>query len=171
MKKIGANGQKTLKTLHLITICLWLGGAVAINIMPLVMAPAQSGGELFGYDLARKFLDDFIIIPGAMGCLLTGLFICWLTPWGFFKHRWLVVKWALTIASILFGALVIGPFINDQPPISAELGLEALTDAVYAANFSQGLILGFLQTLVIIFLVVISVLKPWRRRAATGSEA
>lgn len=165
MGNLNARGQRILKIFHLICAGLWIGGAVALNLMIAALGPARSGAELLGYDVARKFVDDLIIIPGAMGCLLSGLLISILTPWGFFKHRWVTVKWILTVACILFGTFVLGPMINGQPPISLALGLEALADPVYTANRDHNLLWGILQALLIFFMVVISVLKPWKKAA------
>jgi hypothetical protein len=86
-----------------------------------------------------------------------------LTPWGFFKHRWVAWKWILTVACILFGTFVLGPMINGQPAISAALGLDALADPAYQANRSNNLLGGGLQLLAIFFMVVISTLKPWKK--------
>ncbi len=165
MGNLNARGQRILKIFHLICAGLWIGGAVALSLMIAALGPALSGAELLGYDVARKFVDDLIIIPGAMGCLLSGLLISVFTPWGFFKHRWVTVKWILTVACILFGTFVLGPMVNGQPPISLALGLEALTDPVYMANRDRNLLWGGLQVLLIFFMVAISVLKPWKKAA------
>lgn len=164
MKKLGARGQKILKILHLIMAGLWIGGAVTMNLMLLALGPAESGGELHGYDLALQLLDYLVIIPGAVGCLLSGLFISWLTPWGFFQHRWVALKWLLTLFCILFGTFVLGPLIDSQPPISAALGLEALRDAAYTTNHSNNITGGLITTALIISMVIISVFKPWKNK-------
>ena len=165
MKKFGAHGQRILKITHLLLAGLWLGGALALNLMISVLGPGQSGGELLGYDLARKFVDDFIIIPGALGCLLSGLLISLFTPWGFFRHRWVAIKWFLTVAGIIFGTFYLGPRVNSQPFLSLELGLAAATDPVYLANRLTNIVGGWAQMAVLIFMVIISVLKPWKKRS------
>ena len=33
MKQFSANGQKWLKSFHLLFACLWAGGAVAVNVI------------------------------------------------------------------------------------------------------------------------------------------
>jgi hypothetical protein len=164
MKKLGSTGQKILKITHLILASMWICGAITLNLMLLLLEPAQNGGVLHGYDLAIKFVDDLIIIPGAVGCLISGLFISWLTAWGFFRHRWVAVKWVLTVVCILAGTFIIGPFVNGQPPISLALGIEALSDTTYIANHSGNIIGGMIQLSSLIFILVISVLKPWRKR-------
>ena len=163
MKKFSFRGQRILKIIHLLLAGLWIGGAFSICLMTAALGPGQSGGELLGYDLARKFVDDFIIIPGAMGCLMSGLFISLTTPWGFFKHRWVAVKWILTVACIIFGTFYLGPRTNGQPPLTIEMGLAAAADPVYLANRLENIVGGLVQMAVLIFMVVISVLKPWKR--------
>ena len=170
MKKFRARGQRILKIIHLLFACLWLGGALALCLMVVALGPGQSGGELLGYDLARKFVDDFIIIPGAIGSLLSGLFISFCTPWGFFKHRWVTVKWVLTVACVLFGTFYLGPRINGQPILSQELGLSAATDLGYLANRLENMMGGWLQMVSLVFMVVISVIKPWKKQAKSASE-
>ena len=164
MKKLSARGRRLLKIVHLLAAGLWLGGALALTLMMVFLGPGESGGELLGYDLARKFVDDLIVIPGALGCLLSGLAISLLTPWGFFKYRWVAVKWALTVACILFGIFYLGPRINGQPLLSRDYGLAAAANLLYQANRLGNLRGGWLQLAGLVFMVVISVLKPWPRR-------
>ncbi|MDR1607250.1 MAG: DUF2269 family protein [Deltaproteobacteria bacterium] len=165
MKKLGSRGQKVLKTLHLIAAGLWVGGAVGLTLLIVCLGPATSGPELLGYNLAAILVDDLVIIPGAMGCLITGLLISGLTPWGFFKRRWILIKWILTVFCILFGTFYLGPPVNNQPAITTELGLEALNDAQYHANYIKNIIGGIFQLLALAFMVIISVFKPWPNKA------
>lgn len=45
-----------------------------------------------------KFLDDYMVIVGANGCLLTGLVYSIFTNFGFVKFRWVTIKWLLTLS-------------------------------------------------------------------------
>ncbi|MDR1577917.1 MAG: DUF2269 family protein [Deltaproteobacteria bacterium] len=165
MKKLGARGQKVLKTVHLLLAGLWVGGAVGLNLLIICLGPAASGEELLGYNLAAILIDDFVIIPGAMGCLLTGLLISGLTPWGFFKRKWVAIKWILTIFCILFGTFVLGPTVNNQPDITIKFGLDALANPEYQSNYFYSVLGGVFQILALAFMVIISVFKPWREKA------
>ncbi|MDR1085019.1 MAG: DUF2269 family protein [Deltaproteobacteria bacterium] len=163
MKKFGKTGQKVLKAVHLLMAGLWIGGAVGLNLMIILLGPATSGEELFGYNMSVILVDDLVIIPGAMGCLVTGLLISGLTPWGFFKHRWVAIKWLLTVFCIIFGIVVLGPTVNDQPQYSQEYGLQALNNPEYMANYFYSILGGIFQMLALSFMVIISVFKPWRK--------
>ena len=164
MKKLGARGQRILKIIHLVMAGAWLGGAFALNLMLGALGPAQSGPELLGYDLARQFVDDYVIIPGALGCLFSGLLISLFTPWGFFKRHWVTVKWVLTVACILFGTFYLGPRCDGQPILSLTRGLAANADPLYLANRLENMIGGWSQMAVLVFMVIISVIKPWRSK-------
>jgi hypothetical protein len=135
-----------------------------LNLLILSLDPAESGPQLYGYDLARMFVDDFVIVPAALGCLASGFFISWLTPWGFFKHRWVTVKWVLTVACILIGTFILGPPVNDQPVLSGSLGLAALHDSAYTGNRLNTLLGGAALILTILSMIALSVLKPWQKK-------
>ena len=51
--------------------------------------------QLYGINLSMKLIDDFVIIPGGVGSLLTGLLYSIFTNWGWFKHKWVTTKWAI----------------------------------------------------------------------------
>jgi putative copper export protein len=162
MPKFGKTGLRTLKVLHLLTAGLWVGGSFGLNAMLLSPGSPSSGGELVGYNEACVFVDDLVVIPGAVGCLVTGLLFSVFSHWGFFKHRWLAVKWVLTVLCILFGTFFLGPRVDAQPAISTAQGLGALQDPAYLAN-RAGVITGGLVMVTLIFLMVaISVLRPWK---------
>lgn len=167
--KLGASGQKWLKIAHLFFVCIWVGPGVTLVAMQLALAPGPegTGGMLHGIDTAMKFVDDYLIIPGAFGCLITGFLYSLLTNWGFFRHGWITVKWIITVGGILFGTFYLGPWINALPPASQELGLEALGDPAYLHNKTMNLIWGPVQVASLLFAVAISVLKPWKAKPRT----
>ncbi|MDR2387074.1 MAG: DUF2269 family protein [Deltaproteobacteria bacterium] len=164
MAKVGPKGMKILKLFHLIAAGLWIGGAVALNLMIYALPLPQSDGELYGYNIACKFVDDYVVIPGAIGCLVTGFLICLLTQWGFFKHRWVIIKWFLTVACILFGTFYLSKTVNNQPHISADEGTMALANLDYVSNRLGSLRGGLLQLISMVVMFWLSVCKPLKGR-------
>ncbi|MDR2461268.1 MAG: DUF2269 domain-containing protein [Deltaproteobacteria bacterium] len=160
MPKLGLSGLKVLKILHLITACLWLGGAVGLYLIVFLLTKGDSAGEIYGYNIAGKLIDDLVIIPGAIGCLLTGLIYSLFSNWGFFKQRWLLIKWILTVYCVLFGTFFLGPKINNQPLIAKEIGLDALTNPTYLSHLGALTIGGLIQVCILIFMIYLSVFKP-----------
>jgi len=56
---------------------------------------------LLGITLTLKFIDDYILMPCAIGTFITGLLYSLLTNWGWFKHNWITVKWITATNSSL----------------------------------------------------------------------
>ncbi len=163
MKKMGATGQRRLKCIHQICACLWVGGAVSLTLMNFLMIPAD-GAALYGIHLAMKFIDDFIIIPGAVGLLLSGLVYSVFTNWGWIRHTWIAAKWIINIYGVVFGTFMLGPWVNSLAPLAKEMGPAVLSNPVYLNNVLMLRIWGTFQVSTIIFALIISVLKPWKRR-------
>lgn len=69
-------------------------------------ADVQNGGVLFGINQSTHHVDMLVIvIPGAIGCLITGLIYGIFTNWGFFKHNWMMFKWTITVTAIFLGTV------------------------------------------------------------------
>jgi hypothetical protein len=163
MKKLSPKGQRWLKCFHIFFSCMWVGAGVCLVFMQFALQ-AMDAKTIHGIDVSMKFIDDFIIIPGALGSLLTGLVYSLFTNWGFFKHNWITIKWVINVAGIIFGTFWLGPWINSLPPISAALGLGALSDTIYIHNKMMNTWLGSIQVFTLVFAVFISVLKPWKKQ-------
>ena len=162
MLKMSSQAQKWLKSFHIYAACVWIGCATVLSIVMLKIDP-KSGAELYGVLSTLDFIDLYILVPGAMGILVSGLVYSVWTNWGWFKHKWIMVKWIICLSGIVFGTFWLGPWLSEMVEISQKLGLEALADDTYIKNQQSFMILGTFQALTIIFAAVISTLKPWRK--------
>ncbi|MCJ7594797.1 MAG: hypothetical protein MUO52_08525 [Desulfobacterales bacterium] len=163
MKKLSARGQRWLKGFHVFFSCLWVGAAVSLSLKQFFVNPSD-GLELYGITSTLKFIDDFIIIPGAIGSLLTALIYSIWTNWGWFKHRWVTVKWAINLYGVIFGTFWLGPWLNGLVPIAKAEGLNALSNPTFLHNMTMLYWFGTFQVATLIFAVFISVLKPWKTK-------
>jgi uncharacterized membrane protein len=76
MPRLKAKGLKWLKGFHLIAVSCWVGGAVALILLYFLKSGVTDGEVLYGINQSIHHVDiAVIIIPGAFGCLLTGLYI------------------------------------------------------------------------------------------------
>ena len=169
MKHLGLKGRQWLKGFHVFFACTWIGAGMSLVVMQWFMK-AGDGMELYGIVRSMKFIDDFVIIPGAIGTLVTGLLFSLFTNWGFFKHWWIIVKWIINLSGVIFGTFWLGPWLNGSVPLAKELGLKALTDPVYYHNQSMNAAFGPVQVATLVIAVFISVLKPWKKRTSTDKN-
>ena len=68
--------RKFVLTVHIITSVGWIGAAAA-------------------------FLPLAIIVPSSFGALLTGTVLSLFTPWGLFRHFWVLLKFLINVVAIL----------------------------------------------------------------------
>lgn len=163
MKKLSPKGQRVLKLLHLFFMSMWVGAAIIINVKQFFIDP-HSDGELYGIMATLHFIDFFIIIPGAIGVLLTSVIYSIWTPWGWFKHKWITVKWLICIFSIVFGTYPLGPWLTEMTVMTKDQGLGALSNEVFLHHQRMLYIFGSMQGLLLLFAVYLSAIKPWKKR-------
>ncbi|MEE9905154.1 hypothetical protein [Chlorobium sp.] len=163
MRKLSAKGLKWLKGFHLIAVGFWTGGALSLLSLYFLKNGITDGSELHGINRSIHHVDmNIVVIPGAIGCLLTGLIYSLFSNWGFFRHTWLTVKWIVTVSAILFGTFFLGPWETAMMDISGNIGIAALQDPSYLWNQRMNLIFGSAQVLLLLATVFISIFKPWK---------
>lgn len=162
MKNLSPNGVKTLKVFHLVFVMMWIIGVVAMAI--IYFAYPQSGDELYSSFHIMRLVDDILVIPGAMLTVVTAVVYGQFTNWGFFKHRWIVVKWIISITVILVGTFIFSPWLDNCLAIANEERDRALTNPDILHYTPLISIFACVQSAALIFLVVVSVFKPWKKK-------
>jgi uncharacterized membrane protein len=169
MKKLTARGLRWLKGFHLIAVSCWIGGAVALLSLYFLKLGITDGRVLYGINKGLHHVDmTIVVIPGAVGSLLTGLCYSIFSKWGFFRHTWLTVKWLVTVTAIIFGTFFLGPWETAMMEISGRLGAAALHDPAYLYNQMMNVAFGTIQVLVLITTIFISIIKPWKPAERQG---
>ncbi|MBP3730216.1 MAG: DUF2269 family protein [Mailhella sp.] len=165
--KLTGKSQKLVKSLHIFAACCWLGTAMSLVLLSLGKymgwIPAKA---FFGVDYAAHLADQWVLVNiGVLLCFITGLIYSLFTEWGFFRHRWIIVKWIALIACVAFGTWL-GTLESSLLRLSTELGANAAASQEYLAILKQHLGGGVAQVIAVIAMVVISVFKPWKRQKA-----
>ena len=166
MKKISITTRRWIIVFHLAFGGLWLGAATSLVLLSYMFSLPKSSEALITIHNALKWIDDAIIIPCAFLSLISGFLICYYTKWGFFVHKWVIWKWAVTIFLILFGAAFLGPWIDGMAHIARKDGIAALQNDTFAYYSLSNRIFVFVQIFSLIFLIAISIFKPWGKRKA-----
>ncbi|ARV60876.1 hypothetical protein BZZ01_21665 [Nostocales cyanobacterium HT-58-2] len=164
MKKLSVKQKNWLLASHVAFGGIWFGTALCMVLIALSNRQASNGDELYAVNSVLKRLDDWVIIPAATLSLMTGGLLCWLTIWGFFKHYWVITKWVATVTLIVTGTIWLGPWVNQMTAISEAERLQALQNPIYVFDQKAMLVGSIIQTLCVLAIIGISVLKPWGRR-------
>jgi hypothetical protein len=159
---LGPTGKQWLKSLHLIVSVIWLGAAISMNVLRYAWTPAEPG-DLYAVDHAIAVIDNWVVVPAAWGSLLTGLFESWLTSWGFFKYRWVTLKWILTVAIMIYAPLFIAQWDRNIEAISRVEGLLALQNPAYLEYRLLYTLSGVVLIAALAGMSLISTLKPWTK--------
>lgn len=165
MYTLKSSGMKFLKIVHLLGASCWLGGAISMMFLNIYRSDAAGAGMLHGMDFSSHVIDMWVVVSLGFGtCLLTGLAYGLLTPWKFFRFRWVTVKWIGTGICLISGWGFLGRWESALLALSEATGDAALKDAAYQHLKSLHLSLSFLQLALLLFMVAISVIRPWKQK-------
>jgi hypothetical protein len=95
--------RKFALTAHVTFSVGLLGSIAAFLTLAIAGLISQDAPMVRAAYLAMELIARFVIVPLALASLLTGLIQSLGTPWGLFRHYWVVVKLLLTI----FAAVVL----------------------------------------------------------------
>ena len=161
MKKLTGKWIKILKITHLLFAIMWTGGALGMIVLMLATSP-QDSHELYMRSLALKLIDDWLIIPGGIAITISGIIYGIWTNWGFFKHRWITVKWILVVFMMLSGTFLMGPWVNNYVYSVENIPNYTLENSEFFSNISQTILWATIQVACLITVIIISVFKPWK---------
>jgi hypothetical protein len=165
------NMKCLIKTLHLLSACLWLGASTSIVLLQCLKGWADDGRLLLALNQNFSILDFALIIPGAMGSALTGYIMCKKTSWGFTRYWWIITKGIVTITLILIGTACLGPWQLKMVELSEPMGNSWMANASYDVIRLLFTVVGFVQVITLVCIVTISALKPWGKRVPKQKEA
>lgn len=114
--------RKFVLTAHVTFAVGWLGavaGFLALAIAGLTSRDAQLVRSAY---LAMELITRFVIVPLSFAPLITGPVLSLGTPWGLFRHYWILVKLLITVLSTIILLVHIRPII-DLAAAAAEAAL------------------------------------------------
>ena len=158
MKKLSAGKVKVLKIVHLMIISMWVGSGLCLGFISW-FGPTLMKNDMQTVYLLMRAVDTYLIMPLVIGTLIIGLLFGILTKWGFFRHRWITVKWIVLIVQIVLGSQVLAPAIRQNASGN-------LTNGSIFHNQVIIHVASTIQLAALLFVIIISVLKPWKKTNA-----
>lgn len=165
--------RKAALTVHVTTSVGWLGAVAAFLAVAVVGLTSEDPQTTRGAYMAAAVVTWFVIVPLGLASLLTGIAQSLGTPWGLFRHYWVVVKLALTLGATLLLLVHTQP-IDHLAAIAADTG-------VFGGDLRgmrvQLVVDAGLATLVLLATTALATVKPrgmtryGQRRARSGPSA
>ena len=160
--------RKLALTVHLTSSVGWLGAVVAYLALGVSAATSRDAQAVRAAWLAMEVTGWFAIVPLALAALLTGLVMALGTPWGLFRHYWVVITLVLTI-------LATGVLLLHMPTVSALAAVARGADGAALGGLGGDLFHGGGGLLVLLLITVLNVYKPrgltpygWRKQHEQG---
>jgi len=159
--------RKLALTAHVISSVGWMGAVASFLALAIIGLTGEEDQVVRAAYVAMKVTTWAVIVPLCLASLLTGLIESLATPWGLFRHYWVLGKLGLTLlATIVLLA-------HTQP-----IGL--LAHAATKATFARGDLPGVRVQLlvdaaaalfVLLMATILAIYKPrgltrygWRRQ-------
>jgi hypothetical protein len=91
--------RKLLLTTHITSSLGWLGAVVVFLALAIAGLASPEGREVRAAYLAMELITRSVIVPFCVASLVTGIVESLGTPWGLFRHYWVLLKLLLTLVS------------------------------------------------------------------------
>ena len=162
MRQLSPSGMKALKILHLLFAVMWFGGVMAL--VSLLLGTHPTTPEMM-YMSAKDHLviDELFLIPGGFGIVITSLTYSILTKWGFARHRWILVKWMLTILLVVLGKAYMGVVLERNFAYAGQILNDSAATEPFFKNIHGVAVAGIVQLIGFTIVLVLSVTKPWKK--------
>jgi hypothetical protein len=97
-------------TAHITSSVGWLGAVVAFLALAVIGLTSRDEATVRGAYLVMAPAAWFVLVPLAHASLLSGIAISLGTPWGLFRHYWVVLKLVITVFATVILMIYMGTF-------------------------------------------------------------
>lgn len=163
--------RKFVLTAHVTSSVGWLGAVVAYLALAIAALTIQDTQTVRAAWIAMELTGWFVIVPFALASLLIGIVQSLSTPWGLFRHYWVLVKLLLTV----FATIIL---LLHMPTVSYFAGVAAQTDSANLDGLQSELIHAGGGLLALLVTTTLSVYKPqrmtrygWRKQREQRKES
>ena len=120
--------------LHVMTSVGWMTLALVLFAL-LVLARTADVGTARAATAMAHHLDVVLLAPLANASASTGLMLSLGTAWGLAQHRWVLAKFAITLAQLYLGIFVLSGALpaaaeSGEPTLALTVGTAAMAGAI-----------------------------------------
>jgi hypothetical protein len=145
--------RKFVLSMHLTFSVGWIGAVVAYLALGVSAVTSQDVQTVRAAWVAMELTGWYVIVPLALASLLTGLVMSLGTPWGLFRHYWVLISLVLTIFSVAI-------LLLHMPTVSALADMAREAGGADLAGLGGDLLHPGIGLLVLLVITVLNVYKP-----------
>ena len=93
--------RKLALTAHVTSAVGWLGAVACFLALAIAGLTSREAQEMRTAYLAMELIGWYVIVPLCSASLLTGVVQALGTPWGLFRHYWILVKLVIAVVSTI----------------------------------------------------------------------
>ncbi len=156
--KLKKRGLQWLRVLHILSMSIWFGSVVCIGGLAVICFFQLNETSFLTVAPLVPELYQKLVMPIAIFTVIQGIIYGFFTNWGFFKYKWVLLKWVLVILTALCTGL---GGISQMFSV-----LDKVKASGFVGGFADGgavLLFISLQILFMITMIVLSVFKPMKR--------
>jgi uncharacterized membrane protein len=151
--------RKLVVVLHIISSVSWLGLTIGNLVLTITGATTDNPTTQHAAYRVMGILGDALFIPISVTAFVTGTLLGLFTSWGLFQHRWVAVKFWLTLIAVVLTPLSLLPGIHDAVAAVSRTPPDQLADVDPNGAISAGCVSLTMYTTS----VLLSIFKPWGR--------
>ena len=158
------NLRKFALTVHITSSLGFLGAALAYLGLGISAVISEDTQTVRAAWIAMEVIGWYVIVPLALAALLTGLVQALGTPWGLFRHYWVLITFLLTI----FATVIL---LLHMPSVSALAEVAREADSATLGRLGGDLLHAGGGLLVLLVITALNVYKPrgltpygWRKQ-------
>lgn len=145
--------RKLVLTAHITSTVGWLGAAAGFLALAVAGLTSQDPQMVRAVYLAAEPITSFVIVPLAFASLVIGVVQSLGTPWGLFRHYWVLFKLLITIFAIII-------LLQEARTVSVFAARAAEMDFFDSRGLESYVLHSGLGVLVLLVPTVLSVYKP-----------
>ncbi len=156
--------RKLVLTAHLTFSVGWIGAVVAYLALGVSAVTNHDAQMVRAAWIAMELTGWYVIVPLALAALLTGIVMSLGTPWGLFRHYWVLITLVLTILSTVV-------LLSHMPTVSLLAAVAREADGADLAGLGGDLLHPGVGLLVLLVITGLNVYKPrgmtpygWRKQ-------
>jgi uncharacterized membrane protein len=159
--KLTQKKKSILVAIHVLSVASWIGGTLAMILLAFYLKSGANDEQLLYTMASMEVIDENLLKYPALLTLLTGILLSVWTQWGLVKHYWVLLKFVLTLLTIMIGILFLSKWTAGLGELIEDIGFLSLQNEEFNSTWLSIVITSIFNLLCLCFMTFITYLKPF----------